>query len=70
MNMYIYLFVPKKPKPQPLNLINLYQRICMSEMFYHVNGDMITSCVNLSLVVSFSIAVLLQRVTCYCHFHF
>lgn len=45
MNMYIYLFLPKKPKPQPLNLINLYQRIYMSEMFYHVNGEMITSCV-------------------------
>lgn len=43
--MYIYLFLPKKPKPQPLNLINLYQRICMSEMFYHVNAEMITSCV-------------------------
>lgn len=43
--MYIYLFLPKKHKPQPLNLINLYQRICMSEMFYHVNGEMITSCV-------------------------
>lgn len=40
-----YLFLPKKPKPQPLNLINLYQRVCMSEMFYHVNGEMITSCV-------------------------
>lgn len=36
MNMYIYLFLPKKPNPQPLNLINLHQRICMSEMFYHV----------------------------------
>lgn len=46
MNMYIYLFLPKKPNPQTLNLINLYQRICMSEMFYHVNGEMITSCVS------------------------
>lgn len=43
--MYIYLFLPKRPKPQPLNLINLFQRICMSEMFYHVNAEMITSCV-------------------------
>lgn len=41
----IWQFLPPKPKPQPLNLINLYQRICMSEMFYHVNGEMITSCV-------------------------
>lgn len=45
MNMYIYLFLPKKPKPQPLNLINSNQRICMSEMFYHVNAEMITSCI-------------------------
>lgn len=45
-NEHVHLsFLPKKPNPQPLNLINLYQRICMSEMFYHVNGEMITSCV-------------------------
>lgn len=44
-HVHLSFFLPKKPNPQPLNLINLYQRICMSEMFYHVNGEMITSCV-------------------------
>lgn len=40
-----FFYQKTKNKAQPLNLINLYQRICMSEMFYHVNGEMITSCV-------------------------
>lgn len=45
-NEHVHLsFFTQKPKPQPLNLINSNQRICMSEMFYHVNGEMITSCV-------------------------